>query len=412
MKFHDYLKKYAELIIHCGVNIQKGQLLNINAEVCHREFAYLLAEVAYQRGARYVHIDLAEPRLRRLRLQSSSLEDLKYVPSFVGVKYKELVDENAANLSLVGSEDPDILSDLDPKKINAQRIAQYMAIKYYYEEGIGKSKVHWAVAAAATPNWGKKVFQDAKPDKACELLWDQIFKISRVDQGNPMLEWEKLNHRLQNRARKLTEMKIKSLHFKGPGTDLTVGLSDKAIFKGGGEIGSRGVEYQPNIPTEECFTTPDYRKTHGSAKTTRPFLINGKMVKGLSLEFEHGEINRFQADEGEETFREYINSDPGAKRLGEVALVGIDSPIYQSGLVFEEILFDENAACHIAIGLAYKFCLKSGGNLSQEELDQVGFNTSTVHTDMMISSDEVDVIATTFGGESVSLLKNGRWEEL
>jgi aminopeptidase len=204
-------------------------------------------------------------------------------------------------------------------------------------------------------------------------------------------------------------MKIKFFHFIGPGTDLKVGLSPRAVFKGGTALSARNVDFEPNLPTEECFTTPDYRMTEGKARTTRPFLINGKQIRGLSLEFKNGEISNFHAEEGQKTFEEYINSDGGSKRLGEVALVGIDSPIYQSGRIFEEILFDENAACHIAIGFAYRFCIEGSEEMSNEELDKIGCNTSHVHTDMMLSSDEVDVHAELYSGQKIQLIKNGTW---
>jgi aminopeptidase len=205
-------------------------------------------------------------------------------------------------------------------------------------------------------------------------------------------------------------LKIEKLRFLGPGTDLTVGLSDIAIFKGGTEQSPSGMQFEPNLPTEECFTTPDYRKTEGTVSATRPVYINGKLVEGLKMTFTAGEITDFSARSGESTFKEYISSDEGARRLGEVALVGIDSPIYQSGLVFQEILLDENAACHIAIGSAYKFCLSGGEKLSSEELANVGCNESCVHTDIMISSEEVDVVAVAFDGTEHSILKSGKWD--
>ena len=206
-------------------------------------------------------------------------------------------------------------------------------------------------------------------------------------------------------------MGIEKLHFTGPGTDLEVVLSEKARFKGGCDVGPHGVEFEPNIPTEEVFTTPDCRQTQGHVRTTRPFLINGKMIRDLELKFADGQIVDFSASDGEDTFGEYINSDEGSKSLGEVALVGIDSPVYRSGLVFEEILYDENAACHIAIGSAYKFCIDGGEAMSADQLAEVGCNVSTVHTDMMISSEEVDVTAHTRSGGSEALLRQGRWQE-
>ncbi len=402
-------KKYAELLTEIGLNVRPGQLVNISAEAVHRDLAVEIAEASYRRGAKYVNLDLGDPRLARARLINSASEHLTFVPRYITEKYCELVDERAANLKLVGSEEPDILSDLDPKAINTARIAQYQAMKRFYEEGIFKSKVHWTVAAAASPKWAQKIFPDLGAAEAEARLWQSIFKICRVDREDCIGLWHEHHKTLQARASRLTGLKIKTLRFTGPGTDLTVGLSPHAIFKGGGDVGPYGVEYEPNIPTEEVFTTPDWRKTSGRVRATRPFFINGKLIEGLNLRFENGEVAEYSAQAGAAAFAEYIGSDPGGKRLGEVALVGIDSPVFQSGLVFQEILFDENAACHIAVGSAYKFCLDSGETLSKDELDSIGCNESTVHTDMMISSEEVDVAAETYGGEQIDLIKRGAW---
>ncbi len=407
MNFSEKLYLYAQLIVSHGLNVQEQQIVNISTEPVHRDFAMLISELSYQRGAKYVNVDLVDPRLARIRIENGT--SLDYVPKYISVKYNDLVTEHAANLKIVGSEDPDLLEDLPTKNVNTVRVSLYQAIKPFYEEGIGKSQVHWTVVGAATPKWGKKIFPSLTPEQAQSQLWEEIFKMSRITSPEALLQWQKHNSALQKRAKELTALKIKELRFVGPETDLVVGLSTKAKFKGGSETGPYGAEFEPNIPTEEVFTTPDWRMTSGKAKTTRPFYINGKLIKGLSLEFTKGEITNFSAVEGEDTFREYISSDPGAKRLGEVALVGTDSPVFQSGVVFQEILFDENAACHIAIGSAYKFCLEGGEQMGNEDLLEVGCNSSSAHTDMMISSKDVDVMATTFNGQTITLLKNGAW---
>jgi aminopeptidase len=409
MSFEKNLANYVKLIVTHGLNVQKGQIVNIAAEAIHRELCWKVAQEAYRVGASFVNIDLIEPRLQRLRALSSTEKEMNYVPAFVQPKYNELVSSQAASLRIIGLEYPELLSDLDPRKLNLARIAQYKAMEDFYKEGISKSKLHWTIAAAATEGWAQRIFQDKEPAEAKKLLWEQIFAITRSNRDDVLEVWAEHNRTLQLRARRLTDLGIKSLRFEGPGTDLQVGLSSRAIFKGGGDVGPYGVEYEPNIPTEECFTTPDYRATSGKVRATRPFLINGKLIKGLELEFREGEIVFFKAAEGTETFKEYIASDKGASRLGEVALVGIDSPVYQSGLIFEEILFDENAACHIAVGSAYKFCLAEGDKLTAAELESVGCNESTVHTDMMISSQEVDVTAETYGGSLVKLIEKGAW---
>lgn len=409
MTFEEKLKTYAELIVVHGLNVQENHFVNIGTEVCHRDFALLVSEAAYKRGASYVHIDFNDPRFARQRILLSQSHNLSFVPSYISAKSQELVELQAANLRIIGSENPDILSDLSPERVNTVRHHQRLAMKYFYDEGIGKSKVHWTVAAAATPLWGKKVFPALSESEAQERLWEEIFHICRADSPQAIDIWRAHNEHLHRRSERLNRLKLKTLHFTGPGTDLRVGLSEQALFKGGSDIGPRGASFEPNIPTEEVFTTPDWRATTGSVKTTRPFLINGRLIRGLELVFERGEISSFSAQDGEDTFREYINSDEGAKRLGEVALVGIDSPVYQSGLVFQEILFDENAACHIAVGSAYKFCLSGGESMDSSKLEEIGCNESSVHTDMMISSEEVSVCGETYGGEVIQLINQGAW---
>lgn len=412
MEFDLLLDNYAELLICHGLNVQEGQVVNVQGEMIHRDFIFRCVKAAYKRGAKYVGIDFIDPFLTRLRLvQSNSPEYLKYVPEFITKKFNDMVDHSETILRILGSEAPDVLVDLNPKLVNSLNFNYRNSIRRFYDEGIGRSKVQWNLGAAATVAWAKKVFPELSDSEALHKLWGHIFSICRVDQPNFLDLWSNHNAKLKARAKALTELKIKELHFEGPGTDLKVGLSNQALFIGGGDKTPQGIAYEPNIPTEECFTTPDWRKTEGHVRTTRPFFMNGVLVKGLRLVFKAGELVEFSAEEGQQTFEEYISSDAGAKHLGEVALVGIDSPVYQSGTVFRETLFDENAACHIAIGSAYRFCLQGGPVMSDEELDKLGCNFSNVHSDMMISSEEVDVTATTYGGERIVLLHQGQWVE-
>lgn len=410
MDFETCLERYAELLAAHGLNVQPGQVVNLTGEIIHRELLQKVLAASYKLGAKYVNIDFIDPWHTRQRvLNSQKSEFLDYVPAFIPTKFNELLESNGAVLRLIGSEEPDSLADIDPQKVNKMQLSIRKALKNYYEEGVGKSKIHWTVAAAATPKWGKKVFPELSEKEACKALWNEIFKICRVDRPDYLQVWKKHDKDLQKRAQYLTDLKIEQLRFTGPGTDLKVYLSPKAVFKGGGDTGPYGVHYEANIPTEECFTTPDFRRTEGHAKVTRPFLIHGTMIRGLELTFAEGRIVDFKAAEGAAAFDAYIKSDSAANRLGEVALVGVDSPIFQSGRIFEEILFDENAACHIAVGFAYRFCLDGGNQMTPEELDQIGCNDSHVHTDMMISSEEVDVHAITYHKEEVLLINKGKW---
>lgn len=412
LDFDTQLENYADLLITQGLNVQPGQNVFLMGEIIHRKLLFLAAGAAYKKGARYVGVDFTDPYLTRQRVMiAPERESLTYVPSFVAKKFEDMVDEGSALLRLIGSEAPDALTDLDAKDVHTMQLSYRKALRHFYQEGIGRSKMHWTIGAAATPEWALKIFPHLPAEEALASLWQQLFTICRVDTADYLERWHRHNSTLHHRAQALTDLKIKELHFSGPGTDLFVGLSQKARFQGGSSAGPRAVDFEANIPTEECFSTPDWRQTRGHVATTRPFLINNQLIDGLQLQFEKGEIVDFSARQGEKTFAEYIASDPGAKRLGEVALVGIDSPIYQSGLIFRETLLDENAACHIAIGFAYRFCLEGGTAMNDDDLDALGCNTSSTHSDMMISSEEVDVTALTYNGERVALIHQGRWVE-
>lgn len=409
MDIETQLDNYANLIVKYGLNVQAGQLVNIGAEAIHKDFVLRVAKLAYMAGASFVNVDLADIRLTRLRVLYSDEANLGFVPRFYNTKYNDMVEECSANLKILGSEDPDILLGLDPKKINDVRRGFYESAKHFYAEGVGKSRVHWTIAGAATPVWAKKVFPDLAQDEAYDRLWSYILKTCRADSENCISDWVEHDAKLHKRATMLNELRISNLHFVGPGTDLYVGLTDKAIFKGGRDISPRGVVFEPNLPTEEVFTTPDWRMTNGKVKATRPFLINGTLIKDWIGEFKDGELVSFDTSNGRAVFEEYINSDAGGRRLGEVALVGVDSPVYQSGVVFQEILYDENAACHFAIGSAYKFCLQNGEDITASEVDSLGCNESSIHTDIMISDGCTNVTAKTLNGQAIQLIENGRW---
>ena len=410
MSIEAQLDRYAELLVTHGANIQPGQVLIVTAEAVTRDFAVKVVDAAYRRGAKWVSLDLIDARAGRSRFLHAKEDDLDFVPGFTAKKYDEWVEAKGATIRLIGSEDPDILADLPPAKLNRARVAQYRAAKRFYDDGIGRGQVHWTVAAAATEGWGKKVFPDLPGPEAKQRLWEEILRLVRADRDDCLSAWEEHNERLHHRSKTLTEMKISELHFTGPGTDLRVGLSEKAVFRGGTDLGPHGVPFEPNVPTEEVFTTPDWRRTEGHCRVTRPFLVNGKLIEDLELGFEGGVVTKVEASSGQETYAEYIRSDEGASRLGEVALVGIDSPVFRSGLVFQEILFDENAACHIAVGSAYKNCLDGGESMTPEQLVEVGCNESSAHTDMMISDEQVDVVARTYAGDEITLLEKGEWK--
>jgi aminopeptidase len=409
VELSEMMRRYAHLVVSYGLNVQAGQFVQINSEVAHRGLVRAVVEEAYRRGAGFVNVEFTDPMLTRARIVESRREFLRDVPAFFAAKFNEIVDVGGANLKILGPEYPDYMIGLDPAAVNQVRKASYSAAKHFYTDGIGRSRVQWCVIAAATPAWGERVFPELKGAAAEERLWREIFKICRVERADYLERWSRHNVALKERAGTLNRLKIRELRFTGPGSDLVVGLSQRSIFKAGADRTPSGHDFSPNLPTEECFTTPDWRRTSGVVSATRPFYVNGNLIKDLRMSFKNGEISEFSCSEGRSTLEAYLTSDSGARRLGEVALVGTDSPVFRSGLVFQEILYDENAACHIALGSAYKGCLEGGGALSDAECAEIGCNVSSVHTDIMISSDEVTVRGVLEGGKTIALIENGEW---
>ncbi|MEE2883813.1 MAG: aminopeptidase [Planctomycetota bacterium] len=409
MNITECLERYAELIVRKGCNVQPGQTLYLGADAQSSDFAVKVAEAAYEVGARFVQVDLVDDRFQRARIKESQEQFLDHVPRHVPIRMDEAVEEQGAMVRLVGAGDPKVLSGLDADRSNRCRLAHHRAVQRFYDEGIGRSAVQWCVASAATIGWAESIFDNLKGEPARDELWRQLFKIVRADRQDCLLAWDQHSADLNRRSTALNALNLDRIVFSGPGTGLTVGLSERARFEGGAARSQRGNDFIPNLPTEEVFTTPDWRKTEGEVRVTRPFLVNGTLVQDLTMKFSEGVLVDFTANAGEQTLRSYVDSDEGARRLGEVALVGIDSPVFQSGHVFGEILLDENAACHIAVGNAYKTCLEDGVNLSKEQLEDIGYNSSTAHTDMMISNEEVDVIGVSRDGSEVDLLRGGAW---
>ncbi len=409
INFERSLERYAELIVRKGCNVQPGQILYMGADVQSCDFAVKVAEAAYEAGARYVQVDLNDERFQRARIAESEERFLDHVPRHVPVRMDEAVEEQGAMVRLVGSGDPSVLAGLDAERANRCRLALHKAVQRFHDEGIGRSAVQWCVASAATIGWAESIFDDLKGEPAREELWRQLLKIVRADRDDCLAAWDRHSDDLGRRSEALNRLGLDRLMFTGPGTDLTVGLSERARFEGGQARSQRGKDFIPNLPTEEVFTTPDWRRTEGNVRVTRPFLVNGTLIQNLVMKFEKGVLVDFNADTGADVLKAYVDSDEGARRLGEVALVGVDSPVYQSGHVFREILLDENAACHIAVGNAYKSCIDDGVNLSKKELEEIGCNSSTAHTDMMISNEEVNVIGVTRDGGEVELLREGAW---
>lgn len=404
------LEKYAKVILEM-VNLQKGQNLLVRTEPVHWRFAAIIAAEAYKKGARYVRVDSNEvenPYLYRARVENSKDEYLSYVPKFRTDMDKTMLEEKWALIALKGEEDPDFLKNLDSKRSSA--IAKAVAeARRPFSRAVQNNAIQWLVVFAPTERAAAKILNREPSPKALEELWNVLTPILYLDKDDPASFWRKNSMELKRRAEVLNNMELEKILFKGPGTDLSIGLNRKALWKGGSSIATNGVEFSPNIPTEEVFTTPDYRITEGRVAITRPVLIPvlGKIMEGGWMEFKNGKVVDFGAEKGREVLEEYFAMDPAARFLGEVALVDSNSPIFQSKKTFYSILFDENASCHIALGAAYPECLQGGGEMSENELKAEGANVSNLHTDFMIGSPDVDVSGVTWSGETVEIIRKG-----
>ncbi|MCH5172112.1 MAG: aminopeptidase [Erysipelotrichales bacterium] len=401
------LKKYAELIVKCGVNVQKGQDVIINADLDQPEFVKMVVEYCYKNGARKVTVDWSYQPLAKLHNKYCSLKTLSTVDDWVVERWKMRVKTLPATIWL-DSEDPDGLKGMNDKKAAQARMASYPIIKPYRDEM--ENKYQWCIAAVPGKKWAKKVFPDLPAGKAMEKLWEAILKASRVD-DNPIKAWEQHNKNLAERCAYLNSLHLKSLTYKSSnGTNFTVGLLDKSLFVGGGEttLGS-GVYYNPNIPSEECFTTPRKGDIEGVVYSTKPLSYNGQLIENFYIVFENGKVKEVHAEKGEEVLRQMVSMDEGASMLGEVALIPYDSPISNMNVLFYNTLFDENASCHLALGMGYTNCIDGFENYTMKEMHEMGVNDSMIHVDFMIGSKDLSIVGTTKDGKSVQIFENGNW---
>ena len=403
------LERYAEIIVRQGLAVQPGQVVNISGEVVHRALMLAVARQCYRAGAKYATYDLIDPELERAHIVLAPEEGLDIVPSHVTARYDEILQNSGCNLRIVGSEDPRFWQGVDSTRLSRVTKRKLEARTTFLDKGINQGGVQWCVAAGATPGWAQQVYPDLAPESALERLWDQLFRLVWADLEDPIAQWSAHAQRLKERCAWLDGLRIRELLFTGDGTELRVALSDKATFCGGTKKAASGVEFTANLPTYEVFTTPDWRGTSGRVRITRPVTVQGKIVEGLEVEFVNGRVTTFTAKAGEDAFRGLIDTDDGARQLGEIALVDTNSPVFQSGTVFNEILLDENASCHFALGSAYKACLREGPEMNEEELKQVGCNISRVHTDFMISDENTNVFALTSDGATVPIIQSGQF---
>jgi aminopeptidase len=405
--FEQRLDRLAEVAIKVGLQLQKGQELVLTAPIDALPLVRRITAHAYKAGCSLVTPLFSDDVLSLLRFEYAPDESFDKASGWLFDGMAAAFDRGAARLAVVG-EDPSLLSAQDPEKVARVNRARSAAYRPALER-IVNFDVNWNIVSFATPAWAKAVFPDQPDDVAMQRLWDAIFAASRVDGPDPIAEWQRHNEGLSRRTAFLNEKRYYALRFKGPETDLTVGLADDHWWEGGASTAKNGVTCNPNIPTEEVFTTPHMARVEGVVRSTKPLSYQGTLIQDIAVRFEGGRIVQSSARTGADVLAKVLATDEGAARLGEVALVPHSSPISKSGVLFLNTLFDENASSHIALGQAYSKCIRNGATLSPLELAERGANTSLIHIDWMIGSDKIDVDGVTASGSVEPLMRGGEW---
>ncbi|MDG5787417.1 aminopeptidase [Evansella sp. AB-P1] len=405
--FEEKLEKYAELAVKIGVNIQKGQTLVINSPISSADFTRLVAKKAYEVGAKNVHVEWNDDDLLRMKYDMAPFEAFTEFPQWKAEGYEKLAEEGAAFMT-IKSTDPELLKGVDPEKIAAANKASGQAMDTF-RSYIQSDKISWLVISAPSKAWAAKVFPNAPEEEQEAKLWEAMFEATRVNTADPVAAWKEHDQNLQNKAKFLNEKKYTQLQFKAPGTDLKIDLPEGHIWIGGGGPTQNGVHFVANMPTEEVFTAPKKDGVNGTVTNTKPLNYGGNTIDGFSLTFENGKVVDFKAEVGEDTLKHLLDTDEGARFLGEVALVPHSSPISQSGILFYNTLYDENASNHIALGSAYSTCIETGATMTKEELAAAGLNTSITHVDFMIGSADMNIDGLKEDGSTEAIFRNGEW---
>lgn len=400
-------EKYADLALKTGVNLQKNQALMINAPIEGADFTKIVARKAYEMGAKEVHINWTDDELTLLKFENAPDEVIADFPEWK-VKLNDTYAEDGAAVLSIRSTNPDLLKDIDSSRVAKANKAAAQAMTNFRQYTMN-DRIAWSIISIPTGDWAQKIFPDKSREEAIESLWDAIVKIVRVDQDDPNAAWDAHNETLKTAREILNKRNYKKLIYKAPGTDLELELPKGHIWKGGSAETEKGTTFNPNMPTEEVFSMPHKYGVNGTVSSTKPLNYGGSLIDNFSLTFKDGKVVDFQAEQGEDTLKHLLDTDEGARRLGEVALVPHESPVSQSGLIFYNTLFDENASCHIALGKAYPTNLEGGASMDDEELDQHGVNDSLTHVDFMIGSEKLDIDGVLEDGSTEPVFRNGTW---
>ena len=401
------LERLAETAVKVGLRLQPGQDLFLTAPVAALPLARAIVAEAYKAGAGLVTPILADEEITLARFRFGPDASFDRAPGWLYDGVAKAFGANTARLAIVG-EDPMLLANEDPAKVARASKANSIAYQPALEK-IAGFDINWNLVAYPTDSWAKRVFPGETDDVAVGRLAEAIFSASRVDNDDPVAAWTSHNAALGRRTEWLNARKFHALHYSGPGTDLTIGLADGHEWEGGAATAKNGITCNPNIPTEEVFTTPHARRVDGQVVSTKPLSYQGSLIDGIAVRFEAGRIVEAKAARGEDVLKKVLDSDDGARRLGEVALVPHSSPISKSGLLFFNTLFDENAACHIALGQCYAKCFIDGDKLTSDEIAARGGNKSMIHIDWMIGSDRIDIDGVDADGGRTPVFRRGEW---
>lgn len=407
LNFEEKLQNYADLAVSIGVGLQADQRLIVRAPVEGAPLVRLIAASAYRAGARLVDVMWDDDAITLARFKYAPRDSFEEFPTWRTDALTQVAEAGDAVLSIYAT-DPDLLKDQDPDLVaQTKRVADTHMMPF--RRKLMSDALNWSIISLPIPAWAAKVFPDGAPEEQMSKLWEAIFKICRVDQADPLAAWREHTKQLAATRDYLNAKQYTALKYTAPGTDLTLGMPENHLWHGGQKETLGGIPFIPNLPTEEVFTMPHKDKAEGVVTSTKPLSYGGVLIENFSLTFAGGRVTKVTAEKGETVLKKLVESDEGAGRLGEVALVPHSSPISQTGLLFYNTLFDENASNHLAVGRAYRFSLENGPAMSDEEFAAAGGNDSLTHVDFMIGSAEMDIDGITQNGEIEPVMRNGKW---
>jgi aminopeptidase len=400
---HDRLRRYAELAVRIGANVGDGQYVLVMGLVEHAPLVRAIVDAAYDAGARWVDVTYGDMHVRRSRIAKGPDEMLDHTPPWSLQLIEQVGEQRGAMISITGDPEPELLADLDQERVG--KAQQKDAMKAHLRNVMARN-VNWTIVSYPNEGWAQTVY--GEPD--VERLWKEVAQTVRLDEDDPVEAWEEHVRRLEDRSQTLNERAFDAIRFKGPGTELTIGLNMVSRWHSARTETSFGRAHIPNVPTEEVFTTPDWRRADGTVRSTMPLALPGNIIRDLELRFEGGRVVEVNASTGKEYVEQQIATDEGAARLGEVALVDASSRVGQVGHIFFNTLFDENATCHIAYGRGIAYCVDGAESLAPDEQEAAGVNQSAVHTDFMIGGPEVEVSGLTVDGDEVPIIVDDQWQ--